>query len=290
MALLLEKAISSCLYDDSGKSMMSKDNYKSNESKLIKAIKKILSPIINDESLNNIDVVAFIDILYPLGLSLILAFFVHELSKGLEPDNIFILAMRFLIILLLILYVLFDWDDCHYAAQNNEKNTAFDRILWLTAIFLLSLVTIRFLSSITVEKLMGVLITWLVYIILASRFRDSILEKKIIINGKVVITRITQAVKYRKYKVYRNICIIVWIVMLAIVLTCKYTGLLEYMGGMIDWGSSAISLKDLSNYMNYMFYIIFVASVILGVWLKNKRKKILFIEDDNTHQTDEVEA
>jgi cobalamin synthase len=248
-------------------------------------IKKLLSPILHKESLHNIDVKEFINRLYPIGLSLILAFLVHQISNGSWPDNWLIFAARILITSLLILYVLFDWDDCHYAAKNKEQNTAYDKILWLLAIFWLSLVTVLFLSFSTIERLTNVLAFWLAYVVVTSLSRDWLIEKQNSTNKNVVYVKLTQTQEYGAYSAYRKTIVIIWSVMFIALLIFKYPPSFKLIRERIDWNPSAKAIEFLSGLECFIIYICFVSSVLLAVWLKEKRKEILFLGYGNSQQT-----
>jgi len=252
---------------------------------MIVIIKKLLSPILHDKSLQHLNATAFIDILYPIGLSLILAFIVHQIieARGTWPDNCLIFVVRILITSLLILYVLFDWDDCHYAARNVEQNTAYDKILWLLAIFWLSLVTVLFLSFSTIEKLTGVLASWLAYVVVTSLFRDWLIEKeKTTNNNKTEYIKLTKTEEYGEYRAYLKTNIIRWSIIFITVLIYAFSR--KWIKEEIEWNPSAKTIAFLSGLECCIIYICFVGSVFNAVWLKNKRKKLLFLKGDNHPQ------
>lgn len=183
------------------------------------------------------------------------------------------------------LYVLFDWDDCHYAAKNKEQNTAYDKILWLLAIFWLSLVIVLFLSFSTIDKLTEALAFWLAYVFFSSFFRDSLIEKETPSNDdKTKYKKLTQTKEYGAYNAYRKTSIIIWSIMLIALLIYIFSR--KCIGENIDWNPSAKTIGFLSGLECFIIYICFVGSVLLAVWLKNKRKELLFLKGDNHPQAE----
>lgn len=266
---------------------MTEQNGEHKKWSMIVLIKKLLSPILHKDSLYYLDVEAFINTLYPISLSLILAFLVHQIAEGTWPHSFFILAARIFVTSLLILYVLFDWDDCHYAAKNKEQNTAYDKILWLLAIFCLSLVIVLFLSFSTIDKLPIVLVSWLAYVIVTSFLRDTIIERETTTNNDTVTVykKLTQTAGYGEYNAYRKTSIIIWLIMFIALLIYMFSR--KCIGEKIDWNPSAKTIGFLSGLEYSIIYIYFFGSVLLAVWLKNKRKKLLFLKGDN-HPQDTV--
>lgn len=272
--------------------MSQKKSQNSRTQRFVDFIKKLLSPFLHEESLRNLEVGSFVNILYPIALSLILAFLIHQIAEVSWPDNFLILIARILVTSLMILYVLFDWDDCHYAARNKEKNTAHDRILWLLAIFWLSLVTVLFLSFSTTEELTWVLVLWLAYAVVTSSIRDSLIEREIkeTAEGKENYQKLTQTQKYGEYKAYLRTSIILWVVILVVLILCKKTPLPKWIGEKISWEPSPKAVEFLSSIKCCIIYLCFIGTVLLAVWLKEKRKEILFLKDDNTPQAKEPDA
>jgi len=64
----------------------------------------------------------------------------------------------------------------------------------------------------------------------------------------------------------------------------------EWIRKKVDWNPSSEAIVFLSICKCCIIYICFIGAVLLAVWLKEKRKKILFLKDDNTPQAKDTEA
>ena len=224
--------------------------------KIKKLLKLIFSPILHDKSLDQIDVEIFVDILYPIGLSLILAFSVHKISDISSIKLSLFVFLRILTITLLILYILFDWDDCHHAI-NADKNhiTSSDRIFWLFAIFYLSLLTVLIL--IHPDNSTNALVGWLFYAGFSALFRDKLIYKK--------------SANYKKYRPYKDIfcCLFILTAFLGLAHIIDVIDLrrILYKTLNIDF---TVSTGDT------ILLLSMLVSIILALILKNQRKKMVF--------------
>ncbi|MCK4787167.1 MAG: hypothetical protein KAV87_25635 [Desulfobacteraceae bacterium] len=248
---------------------------------MLKLLQQIVNAFVHKESLHYIKMEKLVDIFFPIAISIILG----TLIKGVIADSWlqghrFLGITRILIGVFLIVYILYDWDDCHRVPILDVSTHTGQKLLYIFALSWLSYTACLILHK-DFSKSVPAVLCWLSYSVLVTLARDPVISVALDQALEAPLTKVREYTSKDKhigsYEAYNKVF---WIscATFFVLGACCTTEMFDF--------REQLHITPNTNVTLHVAHVGFLLSLTASILLKNMRKlRVLIPVSDRLERT-----